>query len=828
MNLKLMAAISSFVVIVAGCSSGSPNADSASAISGVVATGKPLVGVAVTVTDSNGKTTKSEPTSAIGTYSVSIANMQAPFVLTAPFTEIDGSAGTLSSLTTASGSVRANLTPITSLIAQQAIAKILDGAPAANDVKSVTESKIQVATKVVTSTLGAALFTNLQVPVSATTDPIGDRTYMADSVNKMDALLDVVNIHVHSGTVSSGVAGGDVVTITPTKVDGTKAAKLADNADKLNKGATTTPITNVIVVIGENHTFDSLFATYEPLDKSQIVSNLLSQGIVKADGTPGANFAHAQQKQAAPSSVYTLDLTRTSAYNFLPQPTDIGILNPDLTFRKGDPDNRFPTTLANGPFQITKYANYTDPVGDPMHRFFQMWQQTGGDNSRLDLHTWVAVNTGQGGDTTGITETHTGQGGEIMGFRNMQQSGEAQVFKTLADNYAMSDNYHQPIMGGTSMNFFSIATGDLPYFNTNGTVATPFSNQITNPNPKAGTSNFYTRDGYQGGSYVNCADASQPGVAAILAKIASFGRKSNCEAGKYYLVNNYEPGYNFLTKTNNPIATDKFNYPMQSVPTIGEALEAKGVSWSWYTGGAEQNDVINVVTGDRNKAPGSAGTPLNEVIISDAAFYATYGAQPSQVQAAQYNTAGNPMVASSKVIADAKVLAKLKGLYSFDNDVKNGTLPAVSFVVPKSLSSGHPGYSATPAYEAFVSDLVTKVKASPQWANTVILITTDEGGGYFDSGYIHNLDFFGDGPRVPMLVVSPYARTGHIDHVYHDHSSILKFIERNWRMKPLSARSRDNLHNPVATSAAPYKPINGAAIGDLMTMLDFNKTVPKK
>ena len=83
------------------------------------------------------------------------------------------------------------------------------------------------------------------------------------------------------------------------------------------------------------------------------------------------------------------------------------------------------------------------------------------------------------------------------------------------------------------------------------------------------------------------------------------------------------------------------------------------------------------------------------------------------------------------------------------------------------------------------------------------------------------LTFFGDGPRVPMMVVSPYARRGYVDHTYYDHVSILKFIERNWGLQPLSTRSRDNLPNPVVDKANPYVPLNMPAIGDLMEMFHF-------
>jgi phospholipase C len=166
--------------------------------------------------------------------------------------------------------------------------------------------------------------------------------------------------------------------------------------------------------------------------------------------------------------------------------------------------------------------------------------------------------------------------------------------------------------------------------------------------------------------------------------------------------------------------------------------------------------------------------------------------------------------------------AHLQGLDSFYRDLRRGRLPAVSFVVPKNADSGHPGYSEVAGYEEFLRSVVQAVQARPSlWQHTAILATTDEGGGYFDSGHIQTLDFFGDGPRIPLLVISPHARRGYVDHAYGDHASILKFIERNWGLAPLSPRSRDNLPDPVTDLADPYRPLNGPAIGDLMSLFDF-------
>jgi len=83
------------------------------------------------------------------------------------------------------------------------------------------------------------------------------------------------------------------------------------------------------------------------------------------------------------------------------------------------------------------------------------------------------------------------------------------------------------------------------------------------------------------------------------------------------------------------------------------------------------------------------------------------------------------------------------------------------------------------------------------------------------------LDYFGDGTRIPTLVVSPYTTAGHISHTYTDHASILKFIEANWGLAPLTGRSRDNFPNPVTSAQSPYVPLNSPAIGDLMDLFNF-------
>jgi phospholipase C len=74
-----------------------------------------------------------------------------------------------------------------------------------------------------------------------------------------------------------------------------------------------------------------------------------------------------------------------------------------------------------------------------------------------------------------------------------------------------------------------------------------------------------------------------------------------------------------------------------------------------------------------------------------------------------------------------------------------------------------------------------------------------------------------------MILISPYSRPGYVSHTYTDHASILKFIERNWRLPPLSARSTDNLPDPIRRAPNPYVPGNRPAIGDLFDMFTFGR-----
>src|ERR1700723_3088471 len=162
----------------------------------------------------------------------------------------------------------------------------------------------------------------------------------------------------------------------------------------------------------------------------------------------------------------------------------------------------------------------------------------------------------------------------------------------------------------------------------------------------------------------------------------------------------------------------------------------------------------------------------------------------------------------------AQRAAHIKDTTDFFAAIENSTLPAVSFVKPDGLLHGPPASSKFDLFEAMVRKTIDALNANPElFASTAFIITLDEGGGFYDSGYIQPIDFFGDGPRIPMIGGWPYSRGGHISHVYSDHVPVLKFIKANWDLKPLTNRSRDNFPNPRVDDDNPYVPKNSPALG---------------
>jgi phospholipase C len=636
--------------------------------------------------------------------------------------------------------------------------------------------------------------------------------------------------------------------------DGSGPGRDRDAAASLK---TESPIKHVIILIGENRGLDHTFGVYKPKGKGQTISNILSKGIVNEDGTPGRNYGLAAQYAVSPQSLYYIGAPNSAktpygATNLMPQPNTNGapqapyttIVNstgtnyetgpfttippePDIqaknaalltTGATGLPtdslDTRIPGAgyLPNGPF-VLKGPNISDDdyTGDMTHRYYQAFQQQDcsianatKDNPTGCLNDLFPFVMATYAPPNFMTKSGNFSQGNEMGFYDAERE-QASLLKTLADRFTLSDNFHQSFLGGTGANHFMFGTGDAGFWSDgNGNPATPPSN-IANPNPKPGTINAYIADN----NFTNCSDPTQPGVAPIVDYLASLPYKPspNCATGHYYMLDNTNPGY---LPDGSLVPAVQGALPPSPVRTIGDGLNEKNISWAYF--GGSYNDAAILAT------EAVAANPSNPSLTMAAL------ADPAHALGVTYCQICNPFQesASSMGVA-AQRTAHIKDTADLITDIQNDTLPAVSVGKPDGLLDGHPSSSKIDLFEAYVENVLDALEKNPRLkATTAVFITWDEAGGYWDSGFVQPIDYFGDGPRIPLLVLSAYSTGGKIDHGYADHVSLLKFIERCWRLPPLTDRSRDNLPNPIAKRSNPYVPTNMPALADLFEAFDFD------
>lgn len=216
-------------------------------------------------------------------------------------------------------------------------------------------------------------------------------------------------------------------------------------------------------------------------------------------------------------------------------------------------------------------------------------------------------------------------------------------------------------------------------------------------------------------------------------------------------------------------------YPCFEHPTLTDELDAKGLSWRYYT-----------------PTPDSIWTGPNAI---------QHMCQPQT----QNGTLVCTGATWNKVILNPPQVL---------NDISSNQLPAVSWVIPSGPYSDHPGSLKTTGGPSWVASVVNAIGSSPYWANTAIIVTWDDWGGFYDhvpppkviddgtswgSGYIY-------GFRVPLIVISPYAKPAYISHVNHDFGSILNFIEQTFGLSSLGyadGHTDDNLSDCFNFSQTP-------------------------
>jgi phospholipase C len=202
----------------------------------------------------------------------------------------------------------------------------------------------------------------------------------------------------------------------------------------------------------------------------------------------------------------------------------------------------------------------------------------------------------------------------------------------------------------------------------------------------------------------------------------------------------------------NPAADELVPTGFDGVPTIFDRLQAAGVSWKFYV----QNYKPEITM--RTPGEGHASAQLVRV----------------------------PLLNYSRYLDDPALHSRIVDMSEYYKDLANGTLPAVSFMSPAGASEHAP--SSVQTGERFVSSLVDGLMTSSSWKSSAFMWTYDDSGGWYDHVRPPAVDQYGYGFRSPGLLVSPYAKRGHVDHTTLDFTSELKFIENNWGVAPLAAR----------------------------------------
>ena len=198
-------------------------------------------------------------------------------------------------------------------------------------------------------------------------------------------------------------------------------------------------------------------------------------------------------------------------------------------------------------------------------------------------------------------------------------------------------------------------------------------------------------------------------------------------------------------------------WPCDDVKTMPDLLERAGIPWGYYS--------------------------------SDTPYYDVFGTIPH--------------------IHEGPMRAHVVDSSTFIPDVRAGRMPAVSWVLPPTPVSDHPDYGALCDGENWTVRTIDAIMQSPQWKHTAIFLTWDDFGGFYDHVPPPHVDIYGYGPRVPLLVISPYAKRGSVFHETSDFSSVLRFMEVLYGLPSLTRRDHtaNDLLGAFNFAQAPRAPL---------------------
>jgi acid phosphatase len=475
-------------------------------------------------------------------------------------------------------------------------------------------------------------------------------------------------------------------------------------------------IDTVVVIYAENRAFDTLYGLFPG-----------------ADGIPGVNPSamgpYVPQKDFDGAVLPTLPpawggLTANGQPVTMTQAQSAGM--PNRPFRIDDPAG------LNGSGVVVSQAITTR---DLVHRFYNNIMQIGdGSNDRF--------------------AAHSDAGGLAMGYYD----GSNMRLWKLAQQYTLADHFFMGAFGGSYLNHQYLICACIPV--------------VPNVDNSPSKSLISDIEVDAQGRFVRLTPAANmpPSVLSGAPRYKQDGALTPKEPdGSAYTINTMQPPYQ--PSGNSPAADGDTRYadataPSTLVPqklaTIGDRLDAKGVSWAWYGGAWAAASAEPAAAAARKLI--YRGKVQFQPHHQPFNYFANFDPQRHQDRRGAH-----------LLDFDARFYA----------DADAGKLPSVAFYKPQGNLNQHPGYANVADGDAHIADVIERLKKSPQWSKMLIVVTYDENGGLYDHVRVPKGDRWGPGTRIPAIIVSPLAKTGFVDKTPYDTASILRFITRRWNLEPL-------------------------------------------
>jgi acid phosphatase len=451
-------------------------------------------------------------------------------------------------------------------------------------------------------------------------------------------------------------------------------------------------IDHVVILYGENRSFDNLFG-----------------GFPGADGLAQADAASALQRD-----------TDGQPLPHLPP-----------VWRDGGPgeDPAFGHAIPNGPFAIDgepAHLSLAVPTRDLVHRYYQNQEQIdGGRNDRF-----VALS-----DAGALTMGH--------------YDGSRLALWQLAREFTLADRFFMGTFGGSYMNHLWFACACVAAY----------------PDAPEALKSALGPDG----RLARRADSPASALAGPPRWV-----RDGALTPDGYAVNTIQPPYQpsgiAPAAGGDPLLADPARAPLppQDAPTIGDRLSDKGVSWIWYAGGWDQALADSALR----------GAVARGVIYSNRPNSVDFQPHHQPYNYFRRYAPGSPLRAQH-LQDGARLIA----------DIDANRLPQVAFYKPTGDLNEHSGYTDIASGDAHLAQIIERIRRSPAWDSTLIIVTYDENGGYWDhvappSGPGWS-DRWGPGTRIPTILISPYVRKGYVDHTIYDTGSIHRLLTRRFRLEPL-------------------------------------------